>query len=150
MRGNLRGIRRTEREKEKQGKRAGGKAERSGYKERGNGRRRQKKEAEKEKSKGAGAGEARKEKGWKDRRKGWVGASERVQSKRTKEERVHVGSAGRTAKKDGKSVPDRRRMRTMRAGGRRGGGGGWVGGGGETLLTPPSIQDGVGSGSPRH
>lgn len=28
--------------------------------------------------------------------------------------------------------------------------GGWVGGGGETLLTPPSIQDGVGSGSPRH
>lgn len=37
--------------------------------------------------------------------------------------------------------------------GGRAAGRGWVGGwgeGGETLLTPPSIQDGVGSGSPRH
>lgn len=66
-------------------------------------------------------------------------ASERVQSERTREERVRVGSAGRTVNKDGKST--RPEKDEVVEGGR---------GGGETLLTPPSIQDGVGSGSPRH
>lgn len=51
-------------------------------------------------------------------------------------------SGGRTTRE---SVVGRKTERLYRRPGRK-----RDGGGGETLLTPPSIQDGVGSGSPRH
>ena len=68
-----------------------------------------------------------------------------MQSERTKEERVRVESAWTNGEERRKECtrPEKDEDETW-------GGRGGAGGEGETLLTPPSIQDGVGSGSPRH
>lgn len=79
------------------------------------------------------------------RQKEGVGASERVQrrkNERGKSPRRECWTSAEERRKEYRPTKDEEEYDACRTVG--------CGDGGEMLLTPPSIQDGVGSGSPRH